>query len=89
MTQEEIKELLSMHGLDETLLFESPSYDSAFIGISHDDRAVYSYDKMVEYLVEQEEMTEEEAVDFIGYNTLRAMPYMPNSPIVVFDYEKV
>ena len=33
-------------------------------------------------------MTEEEAADFIGYNTLRAMPYMPNSPIVVFDYEK-
>lgn len=88
MTRNEIIEIINEQGLEDVVLFESPSYDSAFIGISHDDRAVYSYDKMVEYLVEQEEMTEEEAADFIGYNTLRAMPYMPNSPIVVFDYEK-
>lgn len=54
MTRNEIIEIINEQGLEDVVLFESPSYDSAFIGISHDDRAVYSYDKMVEYLVGQE-----------------------------------
>lgn len=88
MTQEEIKEILSVHGLEETSLFENPSYETAFIGISHDDRAVYDYDKMVEYLVEKDGISEEDAADFVCYNTLRSLPYYENSPIVVFDYNK-
>ena len=62
-------------------------YDSALIGVSHDDRAVYDYDLMVEWLVETEGFSEEEAVEWIDYNTIRALPYMGNDgPIVVIRF---
>lgn len=30
-------------------------------------------------------MTYEEAVEWIDFNTIRALPYYPNGPIVLFD----
>ena len=30
----------------------------------------------------EDSMTEEEAVEFIDYNTIRTLPYIPNAPIV-------
>ena len=52
------------------------SYDDALIGVTEDGRAVYDYDKMVEWLVENEDFSYDEAVDWVCYNTLRALPYM-------------
>ena len=75
MKQEEIKELIEELGYEEVLLFESPSYDEAFIGLTDDGRAAYDYYEMVQYLVDSDGMTEEEAEDFIQYNTIRALPY--------------
>ena len=84
--QEEIKEMLRDRELDETILFENPSYDTAVIGISSDDRLIYDFNKMVQYLVDTDGMTDEEAIEFIEYNTLRAMPYFgPKTPIVMYD----
>jgi hypothetical protein len=37
---------------------------------------------MVECLCEEDEMSMEDAAEFIGYNTLRALPYMTNPPII-------
>ena len=38
---------------------------------------------MVEHLMEEDEMEEEEAIEFIDYNTIRALPYMgDNVPII-------
>lgn len=34
MKQEEIKKLIEELGYEEVLLFESPSYDEAFIGLT-------------------------------------------------------
>ena len=82
MKQEEIKNLICDMGYAEVLLFEDPCYDSAFVGISDDDRAVYDYDLMVEYLVEHDGMNVEDAMEFIDYNTIRSLPYFPNHPIV-------
>lgn len=60
------------------------SFDSALIGVSHDDRAIYDYDLMVQWLMEEEGFTEEEAIDWIDYNTIRALPYMgADGPIVL------
>lgn len=56
MTQEQIKNLITEMGCEEVLLFEDPCYDSAFVGLSEDNRAVYDYDLMVEYLVENDGM---------------------------------
>ena len=82
MTQDEIKEFINEMGYEEVLLFEEPCYDSAFVGLSDDDRAVYDYDLMVEYLVEKDGMEPDEAMEFIDYNTIRALPYYNNHPIV-------
>ena len=51
------------------------SYDDALIGVTEDGRAVYDYDKMVEWLVENEDFSYDEAVDWVCYNTLRALPF--------------
>lgn len=76
--------LVEMFG-EGLVVFKNPSYESAIIGVSESDRVVYSYDKMVEYLCSNDDMSEEEANDFINYNTIRALPYMENSPIIVFS----
>ena len=81
--------------LPETaFVFDNPSYDNSIVGVSEDDRVVYDYYKMVEELVsdnssEGYEMTEEEAIDFISYNTIRALSYFTGEgkPIVMFPMD--
>lgn len=87
MKQEEIKKLIEELGYEEVLLFESPSYDNAFIRLTEDGRAVYDYYDMVQCLVESDGMTEEEAEDFIQYNTIRALPYYENHPVIMRKLE--
>lgn len=83
MKQEDIKKLLCELEYEDVVLFENPSYDTAFIGVSSDNRAVYSYDKMAEHLMKVDGMDIEEAIEFIEYNTMRALPYCNNAPIVL------
>lgn len=86
MTIEQLKELIAELGYDDVTVFEDYDYADAFIGMSDDGRAVYSYDKMVEWLMLKENWSYEEAVEWIEYNTIRALPYAgPNAPIVVYD----
>lgn len=61
------------------------SYDSALIGVTDDNRAVYDYEKMVEWLVKEQDFSEEDAADWISYNTMRALPYFgEDAPIIMF-----
>lgn len=61
------------------------SYDDALIGISDDNRAIYDYDKMVSWLVNEENLSEDEAEDWINYNTIRALPYFgAKAPIIMY-----
>lgn len=77
-------------GFDGAIVFENPDYDDAIIGTSHDDRVVYSFNKMVECLMKEDGMTEEEAIEFIEYNTIRAIPYFgPNAPIVLMNEDQI
>lgn len=85
---EELKNLLNELGYQDTVVLENPSYLKAIIGISDDGALCYSYEKMVECLVEQDKMDEEGAMEFIDYNTIRALPYassMGVRPIVIFN----
>lgn len=89
MTTKDKHTLLKEHiyelGYEDALCFENPNYDDAFIGMSHDGRAVYDYDKMVECLMNEDNMSYEEAAEFIDYNTIRAIPYFGElAPIVVY-----
>lgn len=62
-----------------------PDFDNALIGVSTDGNAIYDYYKMLEVLINRDGMTEEEAADYISYNTLRALPYAgEKKPIVIY-----
>ena len=72
---------------NQVVIFENPSYKTALVGVWEDNdcvcHAVYDYDKMVECLMEEDGMTDEDAMDFISYNTIRALPYIPKAPIII------
>lgn len=71
---------------EDAIVFDSMSYDGSIIGVTTDDRVVYSYDKMVEELMQDEEWSYEDAVEWIDYNTIRALPYAgPNGPIIMYS----
>ena len=57
------------------LKFENPDFKDAILGVSDDDRIIYDYELMVKCLMEQDGMTEIEAIEFIDYNTVRSLPY--------------
>lgn len=75
---------------DETIVFDNPSFDNSIIGITTDGQAVYSYDLMVKELMEDENLSEQDAIDWIEYNTLRSIPYAGTmAPIVVFMFKEM
>lgn len=82
------RDKLIQNGYEDVVVFENLSFDEALIGVSSDNRAVYDYTLMIECLVKEEEMTCEEAVDWISYNTLRSLPYQKNAPIVIHKFEE-
>ena len=74
-------------GHTESKFFDGPHYDSAIIGIDSLGRVVYDYDKMIDHLVEHDNMTPEEAIDFIDYNPVRSTPYWGGEPIIFYSIE--
>lgn len=81
------EEKLLENGYEGIKYLTNYSYDSALIGVTSDDRAVYDYNLMVQWLMEEEEFTEEEAMEWIDYNTLRALPYMgEGAPVILFPF---
>lgn len=79
------EDILLDNGYEDVLIFANYSYDDALIGISDDNRAIYDYNLMVEWLVTNEGFTEEEAMEWIDFNTLRSLPYMGSgAPIIMY-----
>lgn len=88
MTIEEIKDYLENHGMGGAIVFQTPDFASAFIGTSDDGRTIYSYTLMVESLMLEDDMSYDEAIEFIDFNTIRALPYMgEKSPIIMYDID--
>lgn len=82
------RDLLCELGLEESIVLEDPSFDAAIIG--YDDntsRIIYDYDKMVKCLMDEDGLSFEDAEEFIDFNTIRAIPYMPNGPIIMHGIE--
>lgn len=83
---DELKQLLVEQGHEDSIVLENPSFLSAICGIDENGRIIYSYEKMIEDLMLTENMSYEDAVEFIDYNTIRAIPYMgEKAPIVIYD----
>jgi hypothetical protein len=72
-------------GYEDVVILENYSYDDALVGVTEDGRAVYDFERMVRWLVETEGMDELEAVEWIEYNTIRALPYAGDcAPIIMY-----
>lgn len=86
MTAEEI---LLENGYEGIMTFAGPDYENALIGVSDDNRAIYDFDLMVESLIDHDDMTYEEAIDWIDFNTIRSLPYAgSDAPIIMYRLER-
>ena len=87
-TDKEIEEYISEQCGEDSAIgyFTNPNYATAILGISIDNCLVYSYDKMVEYLLETNKDWEMmDAIEWIDYNVIPTISYMPYPPIIVYD----
>ena len=76
-------------GYEDIIIFgnhgSGDSYDSALIGISEDGRAIYDFDLMVEWLMDQDDIDSTSAIEWIEYNTIRSLPYAgEKAPIIMY-----
>ena len=79
------EERLLNNGYEDVVILKDYSYDNALIGVTHDNRAVYDFEQMVSWLMEEEGFTEEEALEWIEYNTIGALPFSEeDKPIVMY-----
>lgn len=80
------RDLLCEIGLENAIVFENPDYQDAIVGYDVvSERVVYSYDKMIECLMSDDNMSYDEAIEFIEYNTIRACPYMGDKSPIIFQ----
>ena len=84
----DIEELKS---INEELLYlgdKPEQYADAIVGITYDsNHIIYSVEKFMECLM-KEGMTEEDASEWISYNTARSLPYMGEyAPILMNEME--
>ena len=79
------EERLLEAGYEDVLIFTDYSYDDALVGVTEDNRAVYDYNKMVDWLMREESWSMDEAIEWIEYNTIRSLDYMgPEAPVVIY-----
>lgn len=66
------------------VLFDNPAFDNSIIGISTSGNIIYDLELMIEELANDDNITYEDAADFICYNTIRALPYITegDKPII-------
>ena len=72
---------------EEAVVFNIPNYDNAIVGLSDDGRIIYDYELMIKELTNDTALTEEEAIQFIDYNTIQTLPHIEEQvrPIILFN----
>jgi len=79
------REILIEQGLEDVVLLEPSYLDEAIVGMSHDNRVIYDFDLLAKAYMEHDGMSLDEAIEWIDYNTIRSLPYVSNSPIVMYN----
>ena len=70
------------------VIFDTPKYNKSIIGVTTDGRVVYDYNLMAQELSEEDNMTYEEAIEFIDYNAVGSLPPSnSNLPIIIYRKE--
>ena len=85
--QEYILDQVSEINPDSIVLEPRSTFNRAIIGIDPDGRVVYSSNKIIRAFMDEDGMTEEEAIEYFEYNTLGTIQPMdnPNKPLFVYD----
>lgn len=69
-------------------LFDNPRYPNSIIGLTVDDRAIYDMEQMIADLMGEDGLSYIDALEFIEYNTIRALSYMgEDAPIILYTKE--
>lgn len=69
---------------NEAIVFDRPDYDDAIIGVTDEGQVIYDFDLMVKCLMDSDGLGELESIEFIEYNTIRALPYAgEKAPIIM------
>lgn len=73
------------------VILDNESYDRAIVGITEDGRLVYDYWKMVEELmIDDPDCEYHDAIEWVDYNTIRAIPYMgEHAPIIIYSKKDI
>lgn len=69
------KELIENATRGALVLEPQSTFNHALVGVTSDGRLVYSEEKIILALQEQDGMDYEEALEFYEYNTVRALAY--------------
>lgn len=83
-----INEFVKFNEDDPIIFLENPSFDKSIVGITENNKLIYDYSSMIEEYMEDEKCSYEDAEEFIQYNTLRAIPYFPNPPVIMMLSKK-
>lgn len=66
---------------EQPLILDNHAYDGSIVGITEAGSIVYSLESMIQEFMADEGCDYDEAVEWIEYNTLRAIPYMSGAGI--------
>ena len=75
--------------LEENGYSEKPGWSEfakAIIGVTTDERIVYSYERITECLMETDDISEEDAIEYVDYNVVGSLnPKIEESPIIIHE----
>ena len=91
MTNTELKEIISTLVIDEDelnkiIILEGDEFADGAIGLTEDNHVIYDYELLVESLMNHNNWTREEAIEWLDYNTLGSISYMASKgkePIIM------
>lgn len=87
MVDKNVREIIS-ESCEDSILFDNPSFDKSILGITSEGNVVYSFEKMIKELADDDGISDMDAVEFIEYNTIRALPYASEpKPIILYELE--
>ncbi len=74
--------------LNQIIVLEGDEFADGAVGLTDDNRLVYSYERLIESLAKVYG-SEEDAVEWLEYNTIRSLPYMSsygNIPLIIHEF---
>ena len=86
MNDKEVEQMLLDNDLEGTSFFTGDNYVTAILGYTEDGNLVYSYDGMVDWLMDNDDIDDISAREWIDYNAIRTIPYMGDKkPIILYS----